>query len=238
MLYLMAGGDYMLRNKKLVIFIFLIILILSIILSFSILFICPRIKYSLQNVQNLLISQKDMSNIYINKETIQNDKIIYDNEYVKDGFIYNVSKDSFQQTLCESFYNPDTNEKIVVLNNENKILMSKSFEDMILSEASNFINLSQNSNYHYKYIGKENINGNKCLKVSLTNSLEDKISIDYYYIDLESKYIIKNESYEGSDLNNLEKTLETNYTYINDVVVDADIYKFDTNNYINFEYIH
>ena len=74
---------------------------------------------------------------------------------------------------------------------------------------------------------KENVNGKKCIKVSFT----DDVSKYYFYIDLETNFIVKHEAYHGDSKENLEMTVAGIYEYYPNTVTDEQILKFDKNNY-------
>ena len=88
-------------------------------------------------------------------QTRENDNVIYDETYIKDNYVYSISKDASDREISEYFYNPNEHKKYNVLITEKRILallMPDAIEEP--SETSNFLNLSKSSEIKYQYIGK------------------------------------------------------------------------------------
>ena len=102
-----------------------------------------------------------------------------------------------------------------------------------LTANEDFIN-SKNDASEYEFLGREDINGKKCLKIRFLIN-DEETREDYYYIDLEDNNIIKQEIYtQGYSSNELEKTTELTYTYSYDTLTDNDVKKFDIDDYPDY----
>lgn len=221
-------------NKKIILIAFISILIIILLtwLGYS---IYTNHKYSLGNVKLMLEEEKNATNLHKIEEYIQDDNVYTVNTYIKGNSEYTVAKTSDEKTVSEVFIN--NSERITVLN-EPKIILKGNSNDLNFSTLnnSNFTTVCEKITATYKYIGKETINQNKCIKVCITNEYSGSVEQDYYYIDEENHTLIKHESYEGDSLNNLSKKMEENYTYLYDSVTDDDIIHFDANNYSDYQY--
>lgn len=225
----------MLKNKKLIILI--AIIILAIIAISLILNLYPKMKYSLENVTNLLNFSKTSANIHVKSEEKGKETSSITNTYIKDDISYAVSKKDNGEIISESFYDYNTSKLTTIINSSKTITVADTLlkqVDQIPSMNNNFFITSKNA--EFEYIGKKEINEKQCIEICLTNKDSNKIVKNYYYIDLEDNRIIKYEIYEGSDENSLDKTGEITYTYSYDTVTDDNIIKFDVSKYPDYEY--
>ncbi len=194
----------------------------------------------------MLNSVKLPQNVYIREYECTNEYTYRIDKYIKDSIIniYNI-RESFSTNIdninsliiCK-------NQKLIDINYINKIVTISNCEenyDMYIPNKYSFFNsVEQHGLYEhlgiYKYCGKENINGKKCIKISFTDNNENSIHIDYYYIDIESNLIIQVQSYSGDNIKELKLIKTINWEYQFDVVTDSDIVQFDINDYQDYEY--
>lgn len=204
------------------------------------------IYYTLDDVSAMLNSVKLPQNVYIREYECTNEYTYRTDKYIKDSIIniYNI-RESFSTNIdninsliiCK-------NQKLIDINYINKIVTISNCEenyDMYIPNKYSFFNsVEQHGLYEYlgiyKYCGKENINGKKCIKISFTDNNENSIHIDYYYIDIESNLIIQVQSYSGDNIKELKLIKTINWEYQFDVVTDSDIVQFDINDYQDYEY--
>ena len=231
------------KKKSIIILIFVIIIIVAIIAG---VIIYKNSTYSLEKVKSLLNSGKETENMKITEE-VSSENGNYENQtyeqYIKDNYIYSITKNSDSEVIGKVLYNKENSELITILDNQKQITVNNNNLDendkntKVLKDESFMTLINSNAGADYEYCGKEEINGKECIKVSLLNkNVVEKVEKEYYYIDLEDNYIVKNEIYEGTDENNLKKTDEITYTYSYDTVKDEDILKFDRADYPDYEY--
>lgn len=231
------------KKKSMIILIFVIIIIVAIIAG---VIIYKNSTYSLEKVKSLLNSGKETENMKITEE-VSSENGNYENQtyeqYIKDNYIYSITKNSDSEVIGKVLYNKENSELITILDNQKQITVNNNNLDennkntKVLKDESFMTLINSNAGADYEYCGKEEINGKECIKVSLLNkNVVEKVEKEYYYIDLEDNHIIKNEIYEGTDENNLKKTDEITYTYSYDTVKDEDILKFDRADYPDYEY--
>lgn len=214
----------------------IIIVICIMILITIIYFIYEKLDYTLSEVEELLNSPKNVSNMHITIDGNIDNESTYTEIFMKDNFYYVIYKDtSSGETSQESFYNPETSELIDVDFEQKGILETPdtSLENLyFLTSNEDFTNSKTNAT-EYKYLGKEDVNGKKCLKVRFTRE-DDGIIEDYYYIDLEDNNIIKYKAYSQNYSGEFEKTTELTYTYTYDNLTDNDVKKFDIDDYPDY----
>ena len=231
------------KKKSMIVLIFVIIIIVAII---AVATIYKNSTYSLEKVKSLLNSGKETENMKITEE-VSSENGNYENQtyeqYIKDNYIYSITKNSDSEVIGKVLYNKENSELITILDNQKQITVNNNNLDennkntKVLKDESFMTLINSNAGADYEYCGKEEINGKECIKVSLLNkNVVEKVEKEYYYIDLEDNHIIKNEIYEGTDENNLKKTDEITYTYSYDTVKDEDILKFDRADYPDYEY--
>ena len=231
------------KKKSMIVLIFVIIIIVAIIAG---VIIYKNSTYSLEKVKSLLNSGKETENMKITEE-VSSENGNYENQtyeqYIKDNYIYSITKNSDSEVIGKVLYNKENSELITILDNQKQITVNNNNLDennkntKVLKDESFMTLINSNAGADYEYCGKEEINGKECIKVSLLNkNVVEKVEKEYYYIDLEDNHIIKNEIYEGTDENNLKKTDEVTYTYSYDTVKDEDILKFDRADYPDYEY--
>lgn len=231
------------KKKSMIVLIFVIIIIVAIIAG---VIIYKNSTYSLEKVKSLLNSGKETENMKITEE-VSSENGNYENQtyeqYIKDNYIYSITKNSDSEVIGKVLYNKENSELITILDNQKQITVNNNNLDennkntKVLKDESFMTLINSNAGADYEYCGKEEINGKECIKVSLLNkNVVEKVEKEYYYIDLEDNHIIKNEIYEGTDENNLKKTDEITYTYSYDTVKDEDILKFDRADYPDYEY--
>ena len=128
--------------------------------------------------------------------------------------------------------------QIVGQKNENKIIEGDMIVPDIKPDILNTIETNGNICIYKKEVqdGKVKVDGKECIKVSLLNkNATDRIEKDYYYINLEDNNVLKDETYIGTDKDNLEKEYESNYTYSFDTVTDEDMLHFDKADFPDYQ---
>lgn len=234
--------------KKIKIILILFIFTIIVLILGSI--ILPKYIYTLDKVSYMLNSATIPKNVYIHEYFYISDCTTYMDIYVKDNTEYYYQKTISNNPNIDD-YNIDMigiyeGTKDITISNTDKKISVHNIENnsSILKNPyknSFFISVEQHGLYEhlgiYKYCGKGKVNGKKCIKVSMTDNYEDKINIDYYYIDLETNLILKEESYSGYDIKQLELNRINIYEYYFNSVTDSDIPEFDIKNYPDYEYI-
>lgn len=210
--------------KKIFIFLLVIFIIIAVIYTYQ------QKSYSLEKVIDLVNSNNVLpENIHIEKITYENEAEIANfNVYVKDNWIYSIQNDN----SAESLTNILTNEEILIIHSDKKIFSHKN--DTVKSSLIPLINHNKNS--IYKFCGREEIDEKDCIKISLTTKYEDKIEIEHYYIELENNYIIKHESLEGRNIDEIKNKYTETYTYSFNTVTDDNILEFNKDNYPDYQY--
>lgn len=202
--------------------------------------------YSLEKVSSMLNSAEipNKNNIHIqtkNYSATSDEVVSYSDYYEKDNTFYRRQEDNINK--YETFYDSNNSKEIVISHNEKKIFSFTTENNNIglAFKESFFILVEQHGLYehrgNYKFHGIETINGNKCIKVSLTDNYENEIDVNYFYIDLETNFIVKKESYSGKNKKELKRYYAETVEYNFNTVTDDQVLKFDINNYPDYEYI-
>lgn len=233
--------------KKIKIFLILFVLInIVLILGFIIL---PKCIYTLDKVSSMLNSATIPENVYIHLYSYTTDYTSYSDIYVKDNIEYYYYKSESNNSNIDDYNTDgigiyDRTKTINISNIDKTILVFNNTYNVsvleTLSKNSFFTAVEQHGLYEhrgiYKYCRKETINGKKCIKVSMTDNYDNKVSVDYYYIDLETNLILKQEAYSGNNINELKLGRIDTYEYYFNSVTDNDIPKFDINDYPDYKY--
>lgn len=217
------------KNKKLIMLVFLIVMILLVIYI--------KLDYSLSKISDMISKSNEIpNNIYIKEEVTDKAGTNITEIYRKDNLIYeHIYKDDMFQ-YEDVIWNFETKKKI----NINYFFKDIHIEKIEGKGIVNPVNVLfdglregiKETESKYEYYGKVDVDGKKCLKFSLTNNeLKER---KYYYIDVENKNLYKKEvgSYYKSKFT-LYYTFV--YTYSYNTVTDEDILKFDPNNYQDFK---
>lgn len=232
--------------KKIKIFLILFVLIIILILYFIVL---PKCIYTLDKVSSMLNSATIPENVYIHSYSYTSDYTSYRDIYVKDNIEYHYDKAISNNSNIDD-YNIDTisiydGTKTISISNIDKTIFvfNNTYNVSVLetlSKNSFFTAIEQHGLYEhcgiYKYCRKETVNGKKCIKVSMTDNYDNKINVDYYYIDLETNLILKQEAYSGNNIDELELGRIDTYEYYFNSVTDDDILEFDINDYSDYKY--
>lgn len=228
----------------------IIIVLLIVLISLCGLYYYKNYMYSLEKVSFMLNSVQFPSNIHIVYKSYYADKTEPNsivNYYIKENKDYMVQEDGEQKEnglgKIEHIYDYDVKKNIIIFHGE-KSIASYKYEEMIPRDMplkmSFFLYVEQHGLYEhkgkYEFHGKEIVNGKKCIKVSFTDEYDEDVSRYYFYIDLETNFIIKFEVYNGNSKDTLEKTITETYEYYPNTVTDDDILKFDKNNYPDYEF--
>lgn len=215
---------------------FTILIVTVIMLIFT---IYKKTTYSLSKVISMLDSINLPENIYISNETLSNNQTMHTDYYVKNNLIYIYQKNS-SSLVIESLYDLEKLKCTTILHPYKSIVtttIDSNFNCVsgpIRDSFLHVLNLYEN-NIIFKYCGKEIVNENNCIKISLTHTEDNIIDVYYYYIDLESNYIVKFENYSGDNENNMHLISSETYKYCLDSVTDEDISNFDINNYPDYD---
>lgn len=232
--------------KKIKIFFILFVLIIIFILYFIVL---PKCIYTLDKVSSMLNSATIPENVYIHCYSYTSSYTSYRDIYIKDNIEYHYDKTISNNSNIDD-YNSDgisiyDGTKTISISNIYKTIsvhtnVDKSSVLETLSQNSFFIAVEEHGLYEhkgiYKYCGKETINGKRCIKVSMTDNYDNEVSVDYYYIDLETNLILKQEAYTGNNIDELELGRIDTYEYYFNSVTDDDIPEIDINDYPDYTY--
>lgn len=224
---------YMIKIKK-----FLITLIIIVSIAIAFFYVYQKSTYTLDEVCAMLNTTSFPNNIYVKVDILVGSDDTYSettNFYIKDNLEY-ISMSNGEN---EELYNLEDNTYVSIDHTNKVISMSN---DIVAPNPNNslksdfFSSVLENQTFPqkgiYKYCGKTIIDGKKCIKISMTNNFEIYTDINYYYIDLETTYIVKHEFY-----NENEKKYTEVLSYEENRVTDLDIPKFDINNYPDYELI-
>ncbi len=218
-------------KKSLILF----VVIISILIIF--LYIYQKSTYTVEEISAMLNTTNFPNNIYIKVDTFAGNTDTYSETkefYIKDNFEYIYSLDGNNEEIydLENYKFINIIHKDKVINLYNNIVAPNPNNDL---KGNFFHSLLENKTYSnkgiYKYCGKTTINGKKCIKISMTNDFKLYTEVKYYYIDLETTYIVKNEFYSEG-----EKIYSQILYYEENAVTDEDVQKFDINNYPNYEF--
>ncbi len=233
--------------KKIKIFLILFVLIIILILYFVAL---PKCIYTLDKVSSMLNSATFPENVHIHCYSYTIDYTSYRDIYVKDDIEYHYNKAISNNSNIDD-YNIDAisiydETKTISISNIDKTILvfnNNTYNVSVLetlSKNSFFIAVEQHGLYEhrgiYQYCGKETVNERKCIKVSMTDNYDNETSVDYYYIDLETNLIVKQETYSGNNIDELELDEIDTYEYYFNSVTDDDIPEFDINDYPDYKY--
>lgn len=226
------------KKYIIIVFIFIVIFLIGN-------YLYQKYTYTLEKVSFMLNSAELPSNIHTEHKSYHGDStepIYYINTYKTDNLAYVLQENDSQK--IEQFYDYNLLKHIIILHNEKKIFSYPCEADegsAIPFRETFFIAVEQHGLYehrgNYKFHGIETINGNKCIKVSLTDNYENEIDVNYFYIDLETNFIIKKESYSGKNKKELKRNYAETVEYNFNTVTDDQVLKFDINNYPDYEYI-
>lgn len=233
--------------KKFLKWIIIFILIITVLMLS--LYIYQKSVYTLDKVSFMLNSAYLPENVYIKNYTHTTKFDTYIDIYIKNNVQYLYQKTKSNITNIDT-YNID--EYLIINENSRNIFISYTDKLILVNNnvENNVSNIPEKNNFFakveahglheylgiYKYCGLENINGKKCIKVSMTDNNENSIDRNYYYIDLETNLILKAESAYGNSTNDLEIVSTDNYEYYFNSVTDDKMPEFNINDYPDFLY--
>lgn len=220
------------RIKKVIIsFLIIILIIICIYILYQ------KYVYSLDEVCMLLNTTAFSSNCYIKEDVYTgnyDDFSTSTSYYIKDNLEYVVNED-LEETLYD-FSNLtyiDINHSLKIIYTSNAITSEKMIPNNELkSSFFNQVESHQENSYYgnYIFLGREKVNGKKCIKFSMTDEYTLYNDVYVYYVDLETNYIVKYEKYSEN-----EKKLSIIIYYEENIVTDENIPEFDINNYQDYE---
>lgn len=222
------------------------LLVFCIIILIFIYYLYQYFTYSLDNVSKLLNSSNLSDEISIIKSSRSIDYIETVEYYRKNDVTY-ISQITEPYTTgvdkidILSIYKDKS--EIMISNINKTILKSNNLENFTLNPLykNNFFNSVQlhgsNENIgNYKYCGKEKINGKSCIKISMTSFYNDYVSVEYYYIDLDTNCIIKFLLYNGKELKDIQEVLQVDIVYNYESINEECLQKFNLDNYLDYTY--
>lgn len=236
----------------------IVILIVIIAIIIAIMYIYQKSIYTLDDICQMLNSAEFSNNF----AQLLDSKKIPENLKITIYSYSNYDHSNFSNTtyiLNNTIYrNAESNEYIInyqdatviEIDHMNKNIFERSLTPQYLNQYIYWWNSHEKSSFlsevewdgindtidSYKYCGKETIKGKECIKVSMTNKTSDGITINYYYIDLETNLIIKYETFSGINKIFLRNYGTTIIDYDFNSVTENDILQFDINNYPDYEY--
>lgn len=216
-------------KKKLFLIFIIIIVFILLILSFR------NSKPDLATILNKTVKIPD--NVYIKEEMINNaNTTTTTNTYKKDNIIYQHIENDDSTANQDILFDFNTYKEIIVDN------LSKTIDAFEIADDSyspltdifiSFNELSKEELKKYKYEGEETINGNNCVKISLT---QNSYNITYFYIATDTGLLYQKE--EGQYYNDaFALYYKYNYTYSYNTVTDDDILVFNAENYPDYTYL-
>lgn len=217
-------------KNKIILLLIILVIITGIVIGIKVL---TENEYTKKDAITL-ISPLVTKNMYLKRTStdLSNNSVLINEYYIKDNI-------SYEKTYLNSAI---TNEKLSDFNNNfvidiahttkniNKFLIDKNdniFDDVEIS-LKFYEDLLNNAN-NYKYLGKQNLNDIEIIKFSFKSTSDSNI---IYYVDINSKHIVKVESYDSN--NNLILTDE--YTYKYDTILDSDILSYDETVYTDYTF--
>ena len=226
-------------SKRKIIILIVAILIVAVIAG---IIIYRNSTYSLEEVKKMITSGKETDNMHITIElkTGETTTAVYE-QYKKDNLVYSISKDGNSKITGRTLYNKETQDFITILDDKKMITIYKEEPKEnkygpTMATDSFMTVINSHAGADYEYCGKVKVDGKECIKVSLLNkNATDIIEKDYYYINLEDNNVLKDETYIGTDKDNLEKEYESNYTYSFDTVTDEDMLHFDKADFPDYQ---
>lgn len=241
-------------KKKFILIVVIDIILVAVIVIFGFRFYETQ-KYSIENLDEMMSTANIASNnIYLKTDFFYEDEddISVENEnftrymevYKKDGKNYTVYTNSKNEKTMEIFYNSET-QKDIIVNHIDKTVTGITLESEESGNQFNYYEdtfkfaMELNELYEhrgqYKYHGKEIIDGKKYLKISITDYYKEQVDRMYYYIDLETNFVIKRESWAGETEKDLAKISSMHHTYKYNEVKDEDILEFNIENYLDYQ---
>lgn len=218
-------------SKKIIITTIIMLLLIGFLILF--IFLYNKSKYSLENVINMLTAPKEALNIHVTTNYNNAEEHTITDTFFKNNIYYSVTKTtSSTEPIQEFFYNSEDSNLISVNSKDKTIttISNISSNNLPFFTTSKFF-LESSKNSKFKYLGKEKIDNQKCIKVCLNYN---SVSKTYYYINLKNNCIIKEESFNLNDSEEWEKISDVTYTYSYNSVTDNDIIRFDSTNYPNY----
>lgn len=224
------------KNKKILKVIWSLVIICAVILG--VIIIKEKSEYTLEETKELVKKSLELpDNIYLkttyyDESENERGKIeiqrVGNYEYIKqeeDGRIY-----------CETFIDYNEEKLITVMHTTENILINNNYQKLEITEDKNeFIYSSKRNELYahvgvYKFLGREKVNGRKCIVVSLTDNYKEGLYVTNYYIDMETGYILKQEDIKDGNVN-----LIIMNQYFENVVKEDEIKKYNAEKYADYE---
>ena len=188
----------------------LLILLFIIIISYFGYKIYQKTQYPLHKVSALLNSVELPDNFhFIEKISDEYRNCSYEILY-KDGLMYRIQNTTdLLNNLNYDFLSIHYGDQLIAIDHTNNTIIeytdyfptSSNLKYFALDPiGAFFLRVSYRGEYdhesHYKYHGKEKINGKTCLKVSFTTDCDNRYNQIIFYIDLDTNLIIRTEYIE------------------------------------------
>ena len=218
------------KKKILIVLGIILVIVIAVV---GIMFFKGESNYTLEDVQKIIEkSYEKKDNMYMASEYFdeQGNSLAKTETYIN-GNITCSKQYSKSELEAELIINSNDNSLYTIMHKEKNIYFHSNYpidtnletNEFIYSAARNETNENQGI---YEYIGKEEIDGKECIKVSLTDIVDDLKSVTNYYIDINSGYILKSENIEdGKVIMSLVNTYEIG------TVTDENASGFDISKY-------
>lgn len=218
-------------KKKLLIIISIVIVAIITVMAFVL--VKRNDNYSLEEVKELIELSYDMSdNLYFSSEYFdgENNSLGKTEMFKKDGITHSKQYSS-TGLAAESIINANDNTLYTIMHSEKNIYCHTNYPADDTNETNEFIYSSARNDANenlgiYEFLGMEMVNDRKCIKVSLTDIVDDTESVTIYYIDSERGYTLKTENIEDGKV-----IMSIVNVYDEGNVTDEEAAIFDINNY-------
>lgn len=226
------------KNKKILKIIGILIIICAVIVGAIV--VKENSEYTLKETKELVKKSLEIpDNIYL-KTTYYDengDERGRIENYIKGDYSY-VKQEANGRVNYEIFTDYNAAKLITVMHTEEKIFIAENYPRQDVTEDTNeFIYSSKRNEQYahlgiYQFLGREKVNGRKCIVVSLTDNNKEGLDVTNYYIDIETGYILKQEDIKDGNVK---------FTMINEYyegVVTEDIVKYNEEKFADYEKVN
>lgn len=224
------------KKKILIILGVLIVICLAIV---GVLLYNNNLEYTVEEIKELVKKGSNLpEEIYLKTEYFDNEgNIVGWVESYQNGKLKHTRQASKDKVVLESYLDEEEKRFVIVFHENKRLDIRENYPiDEDSYNSNEFLySIKRNEQYAhlgiYEYLGREKVNGRRCIKVSLTDNNKEGVTSTNYYIDVETGYILKQE-------NIVEGKVESSIVNIYDLTkVSGKNLKFDKEKYSDYEVI-
>ena len=183
----------------------------------------------------------EKTNVYTVDPALRKTAVFEQAKYLKDNYYYMIS--IYQNEIQEYYYNKESNISYSVNTvdktvncTRNALYSIEKFQDYegfkLLLESYQSASGKNPFRFH-KFV---NIDNKECVLVSLSCQYPDRYEREYYYIDKATGWVVRSESWLGTNEASMIKTREAIYERSYNTADDGMVQKFDISNYSGYVY--